>query len=288
MSIAAIVVNFRTAEAAIEAVRALRDLETRPPDRRSSSSTTPRVMTPLERLREAFPSAGRRARRRGRRRAQRRLRVRHQCRRPSRAVAARARHATCLRAQPGCDRLRSGIAQRRGTPSWKAIPRSASSRASSMVPTARCQGFRSRRSGASSLPRAWAPCRGCSRATSSRSLPPAVHRGRPSARHEHAPTDRDLRPRESGSTKGSSSTSKRPISARRLKEAGWKVFYVADAPITHIGSLATGMTDESRRMPRYWFESRRRYLVKHHGRRRRRIERRGRRPGSWGMVFYQA
>jgi len=53
--------------------------------------------------------------------------------------------------------------------------------------------------------------------------------------------------------------------ARRLKDAGWKVFYVADAPITHIGSLATGMADESRRMPRYWFESRRRYLVKHHG-----------------------
>lgn len=53
--------------------------------------------------------------------------------------------------------------------------------------------------------------------------------------------------------------------ARRLKGAGWKVFYVADAPITHIGSLATGMADQTRRMPRYWFESRRRYLVKHHG-----------------------
>ncbi|HEX3698271.1 MAG TPA: glycosyltransferase [Polyangia bacterium] len=53
--------------------------------------------------------------------------------------------------------------------------------------------------------------------------------------------------------------------ARRLKCAGWKVYYVADAPITHIGSLATGMADESRAMPRYWFESRRRYWVKHHG-----------------------
>jgi GT2 family glycosyltransferase/serine acetyltransferase len=53
--------------------------------------------------------------------------------------------------------------------------------------------------------------------------------------------------------------------ARRVKAAGWKVFYVADAPITHIGSLATGMADEKRPMPRYWFESRRRYLVKHHG-----------------------
>jgi GT2 family glycosyltransferase/serine acetyltransferase len=53
--------------------------------------------------------------------------------------------------------------------------------------------------------------------------------------------------------------------ARRLKDAGWKVFYVEDAPITHIGSLATGMADESRPMPPYWFESRRRYWVKHHG-----------------------
>lgn len=53
--------------------------------------------------------------------------------------------------------------------------------------------------------------------------------------------------------------------ARRLKNKGWKVVYVADAPITHIGSLATGMADNNRPMPRYWFESRRRYLVSHHG-----------------------
>jgi N-acetylglucosaminyl-diphospho-decaprenol L-rhamnosyltransferase len=53
--------------------------------------------------------------------------------------------------------------------------------------------------------------------------------------------------------------------ARRVKNAGWKVLYVEGAPITHIGSLSTGMADETRRMPRYWFESRRRYLVKHHG-----------------------
>jgi GT2 family glycosyltransferase len=53
--------------------------------------------------------------------------------------------------------------------------------------------------------------------------------------------------------------------ARRLKNDGWKVFHVADAPITHVGSLATGMADESRPMPGYWFESRRRYFLKHHG-----------------------
>lgn len=53
--------------------------------------------------------------------------------------------------------------------------------------------------------------------------------------------------------------------ARRARQAGWKVYFVANAGIGHIGSLATGMADESRPMPRYWFQARRRYLVKHHG-----------------------
>jgi GT2 family glycosyltransferase len=53
--------------------------------------------------------------------------------------------------------------------------------------------------------------------------------------------------------------------ARRVRHAGWKVFYVEDASVAHIGSLATGMMDESRPMPGYWFQARRRYFVKHHG-----------------------
>jgi len=53
---------------------------------------------------------------------------------------------------------------------------------------------------------------------------------------------------------------------RRLKRRGWKSYYVADAPITHIGCVSTGMLDESRRMPRYWLTSRHRYFLKHHGR----------------------
>jgi hypothetical protein len=53
--------------------------------------------------------------------------------------------------------------------------------------------------------------------------------------------------------------------ARRVREAGWKVYYVEDASVAHIGSLATGMADESRSMPGYWFQARRRYFVKHHG-----------------------
>lgn len=54
--------------------------------------------------------------------------------------------------------------------------------------------------------------------------------------------------------------------AVRVRQAGWKVYFVAEAGVDHIGGLSTGMGDTARRMPRYWFDSRRRYLVKHHGR----------------------
>lgn len=49
------------------------------------------------------------------------------------------------------------------------------------------------------------------------------------------------------------------------RKAGFKVYFVADAPITHIGAVSTGMIDETRRMPAYWFDSRYRYFRKHHG-----------------------
>jgi N-acetylglucosaminyl-diphospho-decaprenol L-rhamnosyltransferase len=54
--------------------------------------------------------------------------------------------------------------------------------------------------------------------------------------------------------------------ALRMKRAGWKVYFVAGAGVNHIGGLSTGFNDNTRRMPRYWFDSRRRFLVKHHGR----------------------
>lgn len=53
--------------------------------------------------------------------------------------------------------------------------------------------------------------------------------------------------------------------ARRVREAGWKVYYVHGASVGHLGSVSTGMSDEARRMPAYWFQARRRYFVKHHG-----------------------
>ena len=54
--------------------------------------------------------------------------------------------------------------------------------------------------------------------------------------------------------------------AKRLQDAGWKNYYVADIFVDHVGGLSTGFKDETRRMPQYWFDSRRRYFVKHHGR----------------------
>ena len=53
----------------------------------------------------------------------------------------------------------------------------------------------------------------------------------------------------------------------RVRNAGWKIVSVANASVTHIGSVSTGMDDETRSMPQYWFDSRYRYFRKHHGKR---------------------
>jgi N-acetylglucosaminyl-diphospho-decaprenol L-rhamnosyltransferase len=52
---------------------------------------------------------------------------------------------------------------------------------------------------------------------------------------------------------------------RRAKLAGIEVWFVAGAPVSHIGAASTGLKDESRPMPGYWFDSRHRYFRKHHG-----------------------
>ena len=49
------------------------------------------------------------------------------------------------------------------------------------------------------------------------------------------------------------------------RNAGCTAYFVADAPITHIGAVSTGMLEGGRRMPTYWFDSRYRYFRKHHG-----------------------
>lgn len=51
----------------------------------------------------------------------------------------------------------------------------------------------------------------------------------------------------------------------RVKRAGIEIYYVEGAPITHLGSVSTGLEDGCKRYPRYWYESRHRYFMKHHG-----------------------
>lgn len=54
----------------------------------------------------------------------------------------------------------------------------------------------------------------------------------------------------------------------RLAAAGWERWYVPLSRVIHLRGWSTGVTgldEPSRRLPAYWFESRRRYFVKHHG-----------------------
>lgn len=56
------------------------------------------------------------------------------------------------------------------------------------------------------------------------------------------------------------------LAARR---AGWATWYLPDASVIHIAGQSTGLTDSrpaAGRIPSYWFESRRRYFIKNHGR----------------------
>lgn len=55
---------------------------------------------------------------------------------------------------------------------------------------------------------------------------------------------------------------------RKVKHAGWTLWYVPQSRIMHIAGESTGVTGEKsrrRRLPTYWFESRRRYFLKNHG-----------------------
>jgi N-acetylglucosaminyl-diphospho-decaprenol L-rhamnosyltransferase len=54
----------------------------------------------------------------------------------------------------------------------------------------------------------------------------------------------------------------------RIKAAGWECWYVPESRVMHVRGQSTGVTvleAAPRRLPPYWFESRRRYFVKHHG-----------------------
>lgn len=51
----------------------------------------------------------------------------------------------------------------------------------------------------------------------------------------------------------------------RAANAGWQTHYVVESVVEHIGSASTGMKTWQR-VPDYWYDSRRRYFEKHHGR----------------------
>jgi GT2 family glycosyltransferase len=56
---------------------------------------------------------------------------------------------------------------------------------------------------------------------------------------------------------------------RRAADAGWSCWYVPESRVVHLVGKSTGVTDAAGRVRRrapFWFESRRRYFVTHHGR----------------------
>jgi N-acetylglucosaminyl-diphospho-decaprenol L-rhamnosyltransferase len=55
---------------------------------------------------------------------------------------------------------------------------------------------------------------------------------------------------------------------RRAKQTGWDCWYVPESRVVHLVGQSSGVTDTKRapqRRPQYWFASRRRYFLKHHG-----------------------
>lgn len=52
---------------------------------------------------------------------------------------------------------------------------------------------------------------------------------------------------------------------RRAQKAGYRVMFMADSIVVHLGSVSTGMKEWTR-VPDYWFASRWYYLTKNHGR----------------------
>ncbi len=57
--------------------------------------------------------------------------------------------------------------------------------------------------------------------------------------------------------------------ALRAQRAGWECWHVPDSRVVHLVGQSSGVTVRDRaprRLPAYWYESRRRYFVHHHGR----------------------
>lgn len=51
----------------------------------------------------------------------------------------------------------------------------------------------------------------------------------------------------------------------RAKKAGWECWYVPESRVVHLEGATTGIRAPAKRRPAYWYDSRRRFFVKHHG-----------------------
>jgi len=51
----------------------------------------------------------------------------------------------------------------------------------------------------------------------------------------------------------------------RTRKAGWQIWFVPESRIAHFEGASTGIRDVVRRRPKYWYDSRRRYFIKHYG-----------------------
>ena len=51
----------------------------------------------------------------------------------------------------------------------------------------------------------------------------------------------------------------------RARKAGWAIWFVPESRVVHLEGASTGIHNIVRRRPRYWYDSRRRYFVKHFG-----------------------
>jgi N-acetylglucosaminyl-diphospho-decaprenol L-rhamnosyltransferase len=51
----------------------------------------------------------------------------------------------------------------------------------------------------------------------------------------------------------------------RARRAGWETWYVPQSRVIHLEGASTGITQRAKRRPGYWFEARRRFLLRNHG-----------------------
>lgn len=51
----------------------------------------------------------------------------------------------------------------------------------------------------------------------------------------------------------------------RARRAGWETWYVPASRVVHLEGASSGITEVAKRRPQYWFEARRRFMLKSHG-----------------------